>query len=406
MAQENTISQTSATSSAKYRLDDALSGGQKKILEHALSRLSSGRFEVTLPDGQVITHTAPKEGIFAQIRIFDKTMLSDVMARGDIGLGETYINGDWHSPDLFNFLRFCIENADDLGPFADGSPFRRFIWRIVNSLLRANSKSGSKKNISVHYDVGNSFYEGWLDKTMTYSAALYKTGSETLEQAQYNKYQAILDQFDEGTKTVLEIGCGWGGFVEHAAAKNYDVSAVTISQEQYKYACKRNGDNANIMLRDYRDLTGQYDAIASIEMFEAVGEKYWDIYFEKVAELLRMNGKAVIQTITIRDDLFDDYRMRSDFIRHYIFPGGMLPSSKVFKEKAAQAGLKCINAHMFGQDYAKTLLLWAEKFSENKSSIIHEKGVTFYRSWYFYLIYCAAAFSCGRIDVGQFTLQK
>jgi cyclopropane-fatty-acyl-phospholipid synthase len=272
--------------------------------------------------------------------------------------------------------------------------------------VRRNSIAGSSRNIKAHYDVGNEFYELWLDRSMTYSSALY-AGACGLEEAQQNKYHRILSKFDKRKSSVLEIGCGWGGFAERAAGENHAVTGLTISPAQHKFASERVRGAADIRLEDYRKSRGVFDIIVSIEMFEAVGEHYWPQFFAIVASRLRRGGRAVIQTITIQDRLFHSYRAHSDFVRHYVFPGGMLPSLTRFCEEAEKAGLKMADAFFFGKDYARTLREWSRQM-QAKSSEIASLGHDdrFLRNWEFYLGLCAAAFGASRTDVVQIELVK
>lgn len=375
------------------------------MLVKALSNIHYGRLTVITPSGLCV-HSEPKhQGLEAIIYIKNHRFLKRVFARGDIGLGEAYIDGDWETPDLYQFLALCAMNADNMGRFADGTVIQKIIWRFTNLFLRRNTKSGSRKNIMAHYDVGNDFYRQWLDKTMTYSSALFKCPDMTLEEAQKEKYQRILNQLPKNTHTILEIGCGWGGFAEYATTQGKKVTGVTISPAQYAYAKKRLGDKANILLCDYRDIQGQFDAVVSIEMFEAVGQEFWSVYFNTIKKLLKPNGKAVIQSITVHDNLFEDYRKRNDFIRYYTFPGGMLPSPEKFTEYARKSGLNTDDIFYFADDYKKTLLIWLQQLNMIKSDIIKTKGQDFLKSWQFYLALCAAGFSCERINVVQFTLE-
>ena len=326
------------------------------------------------------------------------------MARGDIGLGEQYIAGAWDTDSVENLVSLFLLNLDRFENFADGNLINRIGFVIHNALLRRNSIKGSSRNIKDHYDVGNDFYSLWLDPSMTYSSALYN-GAEELYRAQQNKYERILSKFTQKKAEVLEIGCGWGGFAERAAADSHHVTGLTISPAQHKFATARLNGAADIKLQDYRLTKGTFDNIVSIEMFEAVGEHYWPQYFACVAERLKRGGRAVIQTITIRDELFDGYRMRSDFIRHYVFPGGMLPSLARFREEAEKAGLKFAGAFGFGKDYARTLREWLVAMQAKEPQIKalgHDQQ--FLRNWEFYLGMCAAAFEVARTDVVQVEL--
>ena len=303
-------------------------------------------------------------------------------------------------------------------PWPDPLRARSSNWRALNTLrhrlLNRNTKAGSKKNILAHYDLGNRFYQSWLDPSMTYSSAVFETPGEDLATAQMNKYRALAETLDlKPGMRVLEIGCGWGGFAEYAA-RHHDVhvTGVTISHEQPAFAVERLAkaglaDKTDIRLMDYRDIRGAFDAVASIEMFEAVGEEYWSIYFDKVSEVLKSGGKAGLQIITIDDRLFEDYRTRADFIQRYVFPGGMLPSVPRLQAEVARAGLVWEGAAVFGQSYADTLAEWGRRFL-GEWRAIRELGFDerFRQLWRFYLAYCEAGFRSGRIDVGQFAMRK
>jgi cyclopropane-fatty-acyl-phospholipid synthase len=298
-----------------------------------------------------------------------------------------------------------LMNMDALDKYADGNLLTRLGMMIQDRFVRRNSLAGSKRNIEAHYDVGNDFYSLWLDKSMTYSSGLFGDTARDLEEAQGNKYERILGKFLKPCSSVLEIGCGWGGFAERAAAHGHRLTGLTISPSQYRFACERLKGAADILLEDYRKTRGLFDMIVSIEMFEAVGEQYWPQYFRTVAERLKRGGRAVIQTITVRDELFASYRIRSDFIRHYVFPGGMLPSIQRFREEAECAGLKVVDAFSFGKDYAKTLREWSSRMrarSEEIMALGHDER--FMRNWQYYLGICAAAFSAERTDVVQVEL--
>jgi cyclopropane-fatty-acyl-phospholipid synthase len=367
----------------------------------ALSKLEIGTLHFTSPEGLTHIYHGKHAGPEAFFVVHDWRVLRRMVARGDIGLGEDYIAGNWTTPNIEQLFALFLLNMDYLHQFAHGNWVNRLVFRLYNAVLRRNNRTGSKSNIKAHYDVGNDFYRLWLDETMTYSSALFGEWSN-LAQAQRAKYQRILDRIAKPGARILEIGCGWGGFAEHAANQGYGVTGLTVSPAQFEFAQKRLGDKAEIRLEDYRDVRGQFDAIVSIEMFEAVGEKYWRDYFNTIRERLIPGGKAVVQTITIRDDFFDDYRMGSDFIRHYVFPGGMLPSTATFKREAERAGLQCREVFAFGQDYARTLREWLTRFDAHRETILgmgHNEA--FLRNWRFYLSICAAAFAIGRTNVIQ-----
>jgi cyclopropane-fatty-acyl-phospholipid synthase len=371
----------------------------------ALSRIEYGTLDFDTPSGERITATGPKPGPHARFTIHDWDVLRRLVARGDIGLGEDYIAGAWDTDDIEELVSFFLVNLDHFEGFAHGDFFHRLAFVFHNALVRRNSVAGSSRNIKDHYDVGNDFYRLWLDKSMTYSSALYGGEDVSLEKAQANKYDRILDKFVNPRASVLEIGCGWGGFAERAAQNNHDVTGLTVSPAQHAFATNRLGANAEIKLQDYRHVKGKFDMIVSIEMFEAVGEHYWPQYFHTVAERLRNGGRAVIQTIAIQDELFAGYRSRSDFIRHYVFPGGCLPSVQRFREEAEKAGLKFASVFSFGKDYARTLREWSQRMQEKSSDITalgHDQP--FLRNWQFYLGICAATFAVQRTDVVQIEL--
>jgi cyclopropane-fatty-acyl-phospholipid synthase len=376
----------------------------EKNWRKALRALEYGELEFVAPNGEVTHARGAQPGPVAHFRIHDWDALRRIMARGDIGLGEEYIAGSWETDSVEKLVSLFLVNLDHFSDFSDGNVFNRLGFVIHNALVRRNSISGSARNIQDHYDVGNDFYSLWLDKSMTYSSALYD-GANELYRAQQNKYERILSKFTQKTANVLEIGCGWGGFAERAAAERHNVTGLTISPAQHKFATERLNGKADIRLEDYRRAKGSYDNIVSIEMFEAVGEHYWPAYFATVAERLKRGGRAIIQTITIKDELFAGYRTRSDFVRHYVFPGGMLPSLSRFREEAEKAGLKFAGAFGFGKDYARTLREWLVRMQNAEGDIKalgHDQQ--FLRNWEFYLGICAATFEVARTDVVQVEL--
>ena len=376
----------------------------EKSWHRALSALEYGRLEFIAPNGEVTIAEGPNPGPHARFHIHEWDVLRRIMARGDIGLGEEYIAGSWDTDSVEKLVSLFLLNLDHFSDFSDGNILNRVGFVIHNALVRRNSIAGSARNIQDHYDVGNDFYSLWLDKSMTYSSALFN-GAADLFRAQQNKYERILGKFDKAKADVLEIGCGWGGFAERAAADGHAVTGLTISPAQHQFASQRLNGNADIRLQDYRRCKGQFDNIVSIEMFEAVGEHYWPAYFATVAERLKRGGRAIIQTITIQDSLFADYRTRSDFVRHYVFPGGMLPSLARFRQEAENAGLKFAGAFGFGKDYARTLREWLARMQGQESAIKalgHDQQ--FLRNWEFYLGICAATFEVARTDVVQVEL--
>lgn len=371
----------------------------------ALARTTHGTLHFIAPSGERQSFAGSEQGPQAEFAIASWDVIRRLVARGDVALGEDYIAGNWTTPDIEALFRFFLMNLEALDGFANGSLIQRSFLSLHNRLVRRNNRRGSQRNIRAHYDVGNQFYSLWLDRTMTYSSALATDKAPTLESAQENKYGRILSRFERDNASVLEIGCGWGGFAEQAVAKNHRVTGLTVSPAQHEYSSKRLGDQADIRLQDYRDVGGTYDMIVSIEMFEAVGEQYWASYFSQLRDRLKKGGKAVVQTITIRDELFEGYRRRSDFIRHYVFPGGMLPSTQRFTQEAANAGLKLSDQHFFGQDYAETLRIWNKRLHARRADVLAlGYDERFLRNWHYYLGMCAAAFAVGRTDVAQFEL--
>jgi cyclopropane-fatty-acyl-phospholipid synthase len=378
----------------------------EKRWREALANLKFGTLDFTTPSGELTTVKGAQPGPHANFKIADWDVLRQTLARGDIGLGEAYIDGSWDTDDIETLVSLFLMNMDGFDRFANGSVLQRIGFVIHNALLRRNTLRGASRNIKDHYDVGNNFYALWLDPSMTYSSALYRDPSANLEQAQQTKYERILSKLPGRKSSILEIGCGWGGFAERATQDDHSVTGLTISPSQHRYATERlSGKDVDVRLEDYRKVQGVFDNIVSIEMFEAVGEHYWPAYFQTVAQRLKRGGRALIQTITIRDELFATYRLQSDFIRHYVFPGGMLPSLARFTEEAEKAGLKVASTFSFGHDYVQTLRAWSAAMRTRKNDILalgHDQK--FFRNWQFYLGICAAAFRVGRTDVVQVEL--
>ncbi len=383
---------------------------QVQFMLRMLSRLEHGSLNLICPDGKVLNFGHQEPVITLSLSSWEPFLAA--IRSGDIGFAESYLKGEWQTDDLAKLIELFIHNRNALESAIYGSWWGSLLYRIKH-LFNRNSRSGSRRNIHAHYDIGNRFYTLWLDDSMTYSSALFAQPEFTLKQAQHAKYERILTETGVRTgDTLLEIGCGWGGFAELAASKGVHVTGLTLSTEQLAFAQKRLlaagvGEHTELRLQDYRDADGQFDAIASIEMFEAVGEDYWDSYFNCIAQRLKTGGRACIQTITIDDSLFERYRKGTDFIQQYIFPGGMLPSPTVFKAHAQRHGLSVVNEFAFGLDYARTLSLWDQAFCANLDAV-KEQGFDerFIRTWKFYLAYCEAGFRAGSIDLFQFTLQK
>lgn len=383
---------------------------KNKFIEHEfLATLEQGirigTLTLTTPSGETHVFKGETAGVDAAWTIHNAETYWAIGSRGDIGLGETYTAGLWDTPDLEVLFTSFIENMEYLERYAHGHFMSKIIFALVNNVFRRNSVKGSTRNIRQHYDVGNAFYKLWLDPSMTYSSAYFANDNTSLEQAQKQKYQRLLQKIGSGRENILEIGCGWGGFAEEAAANGHHVTGITISQQQHAFASERLGNKADIQLKDYRRLSGKFSAIASIEMFEAVGKKYWPQYFQTLKNSLQDDGVAMIQTITIQDALFKGYTKRGDYIRHYVFPGGLLPSVERFKAQAEKAGLACRDVFLFGQDYARTLREWLVSFNKAEPAI-RALGYDepFLRSWRLYLAMCAASFACSRTDVMQVEL--
>ena len=378
-----------------------------------VGKLNSGRVDFILPDGRRFRAEGSKPGPVAEVTINNPDVFARLVREGDLGFCDAYLDGWWTTPDLQAFMDFIHADNDDM---YDGFPGMALVraWEKARFWFQSNTKRQALKNISYHYDLGNDFYSLWLDDTMTYSSALFNTSQESLEKAQIAKYASMVDQM--GVKPgdhVLEIGCGWGGFAEYAAKeRGLKVTGLTISKEQLDYANKRIkskglSDKVNLKLQDYRDETGVYDGVASIEMFEAVGGKYWPVYFDKIKQCLKTGKQATLQIITIQDARWDVYRKSVDFIQKYIFPGGMLPSPSVLRQEIHRAGLSVQHSIEFGKSYSQTLRRWFEVFN-NKWDNISAMGFDdrFRRMWNFYLTSCAATFESGNCDVTQITLQK
>ncbi len=407
------VRHTGDASSAHHSIAHKLPRAAKMIYR-VLERIEVGQLSFTAPDGHTRTFRGRVPGPHADIRFMDWGVASEALKSAEIGLAECYRDGRVQTSDLTAFLELCARNQQALETIFYGKPWVALLFRIKH-LMRANTRSGSKKNISAHYDLSNDFYRLWLDDTMTYSSALF-AGDYTLthEVAQSAKYERILQELNpQPGESILEIGCGWGGFAEHAAkTRGVKVHGITLSREQLAFArarIARAGLDHLVSLEfiDYRDVTERYDHVVSIEMFEAVGERFWPTYFKAVHDRLKPGRKAVIQAITIDEAAFPRYRATSDFIREYIFPGGMLAPVPRFIEDAAKAGLSAQPPLMFGLDYAETLKRWRDRVNAQVEPIralgFDDK---FLQIWRFYLCYCEAGFRAKRTDVMQITLQR
>lgn len=379
-----------------------------------LQGLKHGSLDVQMPDGSSAHFGMRSEdGPRAAIRLRNWNVCAAALRSGDIGFAESYIAGDWTTPDLTALLKLFIANRDDVESIVYGSWWGSLLYRVKH-LFNRNSKSGSKKNIHAHYDLGNEFYRLWLDPTMNYSSAWFEGDfARPMPDAQHAKVRRALRE--AGVKSgdrVLEIGCGWGALAECAAREfGATVTGVTLSSEQLEWGQKRLADAGlpgELRFQDYRDIAdGPFDAIASIEMFEAVGREYWPSFFATVHSQLKPGGKACIQSITIAEKYFERYVKSTDFIQQYIFPGGLLPSPGAFREASAKAGLRVVGELDFGRDYAETLRRWRETFLSEEQRVRRLGFDTrFMRIWEFYLAYCEAAFATGNTSVMQFTLQR
>ena len=376
-------------------------------------RAERGRLDIVLPDGRRFRAEGPAPGPVAEVMVHDPGLFARTIRDGDLGFSEAYIDGWWSTPDLMGFMDFIHETSENI---VDAFPGRGLIrtYEKLRFWLQANTRRQARKNISHHYDLGNDFYALWLDDTMTYSSGMFRTGQESLETAQTQKYAALADSIGaQPGDHVLEIGCGWGGFAEYAAAeRGLKVTGLTISQEQHDYAVARIAraglsDRVEIKLQDYRDERGSYDGIASIEMFEAVGERYWPVYFETLRERLKPGAKAALQVITVEEKRWAAYKRGVDFIQKYIFPGGMLPTPSRLREEVRAAGLHVSGSVEFGDSYSLTLRRWHEEFNDRWDEIA-PLGFDdrFRRMWNFYLTSCAATFQSGNCDVTQITVAR
>jgi len=374
---------------------------------------NTGVMTFVLPDGRELRLEGATPGPEARLIVHDYRFINRTISNGTIGFGEGYMAGEWDTPDLSILLEVLASNYARFAKVAFGNAFMAAM-NLLEHTFRRNSRSGSKKNIQAHYDLGNAFYSRWLDPTMTYSAARFATPGEALPDAQTRKYRTLCESMGLAPDHhVLEIGCGWGGFAEFAAKDvGAKVTAITISEEQYRFAKERMfkqglNERADIRLVDYRDVGGQFDRVASIEMFEAVGERYWSTYFDKVRESLAPGGRAGLQIITIKDELFEHYKRTPDFIQKYIFPGGMLPSEERLKRETDRAGLNWAEISRFGVHYADTLAEWGKRFEAAWEEIKHLGfDERFRKLWLFYLSYCEAGFRTERTDVVQLSLAK
>ena len=375
--------------------------------------LEKGELDVLMPDGQRFHFSGREAGPKASMTVRDLAFARRLAGGGDIGIAEAFLRGEWDSPNLPHFLELFCANQPMIARLLDGKPIVRFV-QMISHWLNRNTKSGARRNIHAHYDLGNEFYSAWLDPGMTYSSALFLGQDKDLESGQRAKYAALASDIGLGPDNhVLEIGCGWGGFAQYAASEiGCRVTALTISKAQHDFAQKRIfeaglAEKVTIKLQDYRDETGSFDRIASIEMFEAVGEAYWPTYFGQLRDRLTAGGIAGLQVITIQEAIFGKYRQEMDFIRRYIFPGGMLPTPTILRDMGRRHGLSIQAERVFGQDYARTLSHWRDSFRAAWPKLtllgFDEK---FRRLWEYYLAYCEAGFVVGTIDVRHIAFAK
>jgi len=378
-----------------------------------LKNLQFGRLDIKLDDGRVFRSEGRGPGPVAELDVHNPELFARLIREGDLGFCDAYLDNWWSTPDLQAFMDLVHLGNDTIYDSFPGMGLVRAYERL-RFWLQRNHRAQARKNISYHYDLGNDFYGLWLDETMTYSSALFETGQESLEAAQIAKYASMIDQMGaQPGDHILEIGCGWGGFAEYAASqRGLRVTGLTLSQEQFKYATERIekaglSDLVNFKVQDYRDETGTYDGIASIEMFEAVGEKYWPVYFQTVRDRLKPGGKATLQIIVVADRRWEVYKRGVDFIQKYIFPGGMLPAPSVLREQIEKAGLGFVKSVEFGRSYDLTLRRWHQTFND-KWDQISQLGFDdrFRRMWNFYLTSCAAAFDSSNVDVTQITVSR
>jgi cyclopropane-fatty-acyl-phospholipid synthase len=383
-----------------------------KLVFNILNKINYGYLEITSFDGNLLKFGNPQHNLKANIKIKKPNFTCNLIRGGSIGFAECYMRGEFETDNLSNLIELTARNIKIIYKFSGLLDFP--LINFVKSRIITNTKNRSKDNIAKHYDLGNDFFSLWLDDTLTYSSAIFEKETRNLAEAQNNKYQKLIDLIkpNNGDK-VLEIGCGWGGFAEYLG-KKYDVKldCITISQKQFEYTKERIhkcglNEKVNIEIKDYRDLRGKYNSIASIEMIEAVGQNYLDSYFKTIKENLSDGGKAAIQAITIDDSLFDRYKNKQDFIQKYIFPGGFLPNKNSINKYVSDSGLTVNSYISYANHYADTLAIWRDEFKK-KWDLIKNQGfdLTFKRMWEFYLSYCEAGFKSKNIDLIQFSLQN
>jgi cyclopropane-fatty-acyl-phospholipid synthase len=381
----------------------------ERVLTYILSQLACGQATIILPDGGKLVFNAPQAGPEATLVLKRWRTLWRTLTRGDIGFAESFIDGDCSSPDLTKVIELFVINQAVLARMAGFAP-----GHLVNKLFhrrRANTRRGSRRNIIAHYDLGNAFFEHWLDAGMTYSSALFSRADQTLEEAQVEKQDKIIAELDVAANArVLEIGIGWGGLAERIVRRGAALTGLTLSPAQLEYAQDRLApfqDDIDLRLQDYRDVEGTFDRIVSIEMMEAVGRAYWPTYFETIRDRLAQGGRAVLQVITLDESRYAGYRDQVDFIQRYVFPGGMLPTPTIMREQIAAAGLTLQSTFRFGQSYARTLSEWSRRFHAALPQIdAMGFDARFQRLWTYYLAYCEGGFRAGILDVGLYTITR
>jgi len=377
----------------------------KKLVEKELEKLSWGKIKFKFNDLLEKNYVGKQSGLESNIIINDNSVYKDLIFRGDLGFAESYISKKWETSNLNSLLKILLKNQQ-LNKKKWKPNFYNKIIENVNFVLKKNSLNQAKKNISFHYDLGNDFYGSWLDETMSYSSALYKNKNIDLKQAQEQKYKSIIENLDiKPHASICEIGCGWGGFIKQIKKEKIDTSidGYTISNQQFNYTKK---NHKNTFFEDYRNIENKYTNIVSIEMFEAVGQKYWKTFFEKLNSMIDKNGTACLQIITINENSFSKYLSNVDFIQKYIFPGGMLPTKSILSNLFKDYGFKLYHKISFGYDYSRTLMEWKKNFNNNWEQIGFNFDEKFKRLWNYYLDYCETGFSLDHTDVTQFYLKK